>query len=73
MEEEEVIYAVFCKPKVVLLHIEIVDLPIEVQGLLHEYHDIVVDDLPNQLPLKRSISHYIELISGEILPNKAAY
>ena len=37
MQEEEVSYVVVCKPKVLLLHTEIVDLPIEVQGLLHEY------------------------------------
>ena len=30
MEEEELSYAVVCKPKVVLLHTGIVDLPIEV-------------------------------------------
>ena len=36
VEEEEVSYAVVCKPKLVLLHTEIVDLPIEVQELLHE-------------------------------------
>ena len=29
IKEEEVSYAVNCKPKVVLLHTEIVDLPIE--------------------------------------------
>ena len=49
MKEEEVSYTVVCKPKVVLLHTEIVDLPIEFQELFHEYHDIVVDDFPNEL------------------------
>ena len=43
------------------------------QELLHEYHDIVVDDFPNELPPKRSISHHIDLISGASLPNKVAY
>ena len=57
----------------VLLHTEIVDLPIEVQDLLHEYHDIVVDDLPNKLPPKRSINHHIDLILRTSFPNKAAY
>ena len=32
-----------------------------------------MDDLPNKLLPKRSISHHIDFISGEILPNKAAY
>ena len=73
MEEEEVSYTVVCKPKVVLLHTEIVDLPLEVQELLHEYHDVVVDDFPNEFPPKRSISHHIDLISGSSLPTKVAY
>lgn len=30
MEEEEVSYAIVCKPKVILLHTKIVDIPIEV-------------------------------------------
>ena len=55
MQEDKVTYAVVCKPKVVLLHTEIVDLPIEVQELLHEYHDIVVDDFTNEFPPEESL------------------
>jgi len=73
MEEEEVSYVVVCKPKVVLLHTKIAYLPIKIQDLLHEFHDIVVDDLPSELPPKRSISHQIDLISGASLLNKATY
>jgi len=73
MEEEEVSYAVVCKPKVVLLHNEIVDLPIEVQEFLHEFPYIVVDELPSEFPPKRSITHHINLISGASLPNKVSY
>ena len=40
---------------------------------MHAYHDIVVDDFPNDLPPKRSISHHIDMILGASLPNKAAY
>lgn len=46
MEEEDVTYALVCKKKVVLLNTEIVDLPIEFQELLYEFHDIVLDELP---------------------------
>jgi hypothetical protein len=34
---------------------------------------MVVDELPNSLPPIRSIIHHIDLIPGEILPNKEVY
>eukprot|EP00253_Pinus_taeda_P020362 PITA_20362 len=43
------------------------------QQMLEEFTDIVVDDLPDKLPPKRSISHHIDFIPGASLPNKAAY
>jgi hypothetical protein len=49
------------------------DLSEEVQELLYNFVDIVVDELPNSLPPIRSISHHIDLIPGESLPNKATY
>ena len=73
MEEEEVSFVVVCKPKVVLTNISIVDLLVKIQKMLHEFNDIVVDDLPNEFPPKRSISHHIDLIPGASLPNKATY
>ena len=41
--------------------------------MLSEYRDIVVDDLPNELPPRRNISHRIDFILGASLPNKVAY
>ena len=41
--------------------------------MLQEFNDIVVDDLPDKWPPKRSISHHIYFIPGASLPNKAAY
>jgi hypothetical protein len=49
------------------------ELPEEVQELLENFIDIVVNELPNSLPPIKSISHHIDLILGESLPNKAAY
>ena len=39
-----------------------VDLPEEIQEMLSEYSNIVVDDLPNELPSRRDISHQIDFI-----------
>lgn len=41
--------------------------------MLHEFSDIVVDDLPNKLQPKVSISHHIDLIPSATLPNKVPY
>lgn len=50
-----------------------IDFLFEIQGMLNEYNDIVVYDFPNELPPMRSISHHVELIPRESLPNKFAY
>ena len=47
------------------------DLPEGVQELLDNFAEIVVDELPNSLLPIRIISHHIDLIPGESLPNKA--
>ena len=73
MKEEEVNFSLVCKPRVVLMNTRIKDLPTEVKYMLHEFNDIVVEDFPNELPPKRSISHHIDLIPSASLPNKAAY
>lgn len=48
-------------------------LPQEIQEMLQEFSDIVVDDLRDKLPPKRSISHRIDFIPEASLPNKIAY
>eukprot|EP00253_Pinus_taeda_P033677 PITA_33677 len=73
VENSEISYAVVKKTRTVLLHTEITDLPMEIQNMLEEFTDIVVDDLPDKLPPKQSISHHIDFIPGAILPNKVAY
>jgi len=54
-------------------HTNLNDLFEEVKYLLDEFVDIVADDLPNELPTLISISHHIDLITGDKLPNKVAY
>jgi len=56
-----------------LLHIEVSDLPKEIQQMLQEFTDIVVDDLPDKLPPKQSIGCHIDFIPRASLPNKVAY
>eukprot|EP00253_Pinus_taeda_P023394 PITA_23394 len=73
VENNEINYAVVKKTGTVLLHTEITDLAIEIQQMLEEFTDIAVDDLPDNLPPKQSISHHIDFIPGASLPNKAAY
>jgi len=73
IEENEVNFAVIWKPKVILTSTKISELPIEIQEMLENYYDIIVDDLPNELPPIQKISHHIDLIPGASLPNKSAY
>ena len=56
-----------------LLHTKLSDLPKEIQEMLQEFSDFIVDDLPDKLLPKRSISHHIDFIPGASLQNKAAY
>eukprot|EP00253_Pinus_taeda_P026500 PITA_26500 len=71
--DSEINFAVIRRPKAVVLHTQVSDLPEEVQRLLQDFGDIVVDDLPDELPPRRGISHCIDFIPGASLPNKAAY
>eukprot|EP00253_Pinus_taeda_P022762 PITA_22762 len=68
IEDSEINFAVIRRPKAVVLHTQILDLPEEVQKLLQDFGDIVVDDLPDELPPRRGISHCIDFIPGASLP-----
>jgi hypothetical protein len=72
-KKEDPQFFVVRKPKVVLTSTRVDDLLEEIQELLEEFADIVVDKLPHLLPPMRSVSHHIDLIPGDSLPNKAAY
>eukprot|EP00253_Pinus_taeda_P030391 PITA_30391 len=72
-KSKEVHFAIVGRPKVILTSTNLNDMPDEVQSVLNSYMDIIVDELPNELPPVRSISHHIDLIPGASLPNKAAY
>ena len=50
VKDSEVGYAMIKKARAVLLDMEIIDLPIEIQRMLEEFADKVVDDLPDKLP-----------------------
>ena len=70
---EEMQFVVVRKPRVILTNTSIDDLPEDIQEMLENFVDIVVDYLPCSLPHIKSIIHYIDLIPGAILPNKAVY
>ena len=73
IEEDGVNFALICKPKVIITFKKKFDLPIEIQEMLDSYCDIIVDDFLDELPPIRKISHHIDLIPEENLPNKTAY
>ena len=66
-------YVVVCKPRVVTMKTKVKYIPEWIQEIPSEFSDIVVDDLPNELPPRRDISHQIDFIPGSSLPNKEAY
>ena len=72
-KEEDLQFVVVGKPKVILTSTNLDNLPDEVKVLLDEHADIIVDELPSELPPVRSIRHHIDLIPGAIFPNKASY
>ena len=73
MEDNEVNFSLVCKPRVVFTTTKILDMHVEIQDILNVFRDIGVNDLPSELPPKRSIRHHIDLILGSNLPNKVAY
>ena len=64
-------YALIMKPKDEVKNIE--SLPIEVEELLRQYPSLVGEGQTKELPAIKSISHQIDLIPGETLPNKPIY
>ena len=73
VEKEELSYVVVCRSRVVIMKTNVTDLPEDIQGMLSEFSETVVDDLPNELPPRRDISHQIDFIPGASLLNKEAY
>ncbi len=73
MEEDEVSFSLVCKPKLIITSTKVSDLQIEIQEMLDNYCDIIVDGFFDELPPIKKISHHIDLIPGENLPNKVAY
>ena len=45
----------------------------EIQQILEEYHDVFPDELPKELPPKRSVDHRIELLPGNAPPSRSTY
>ena len=56
-----------------MMKTSVADLPKEIQEMFGEFSDILVDDLRNELPWWRDISHQIDFILVDSIQNKAAY
>jgi hypothetical protein len=41
--------------------------------LLEQFQNLVLNEIPAGLPPMRSVQHYIDLVPGAVLPNKASY
>jgi hypothetical protein len=72
-KEQEMQFVVVMNPRFILTSTSMEYFPKEVQELLENFVDIVVDEFPNSLPPIKSISHHIDLVLGENLPNKETY
>ena len=72
-KEEDPHFSLVGNPMLILTSTNLDDFPDEVKTLLDECANIIVDELPNELPPVRSISHHIDLIPSATLPNKATY
>ncbi|KAL0463273.1 UNVERIFIED_CONTAM: hypothetical protein Slati_0214900 [Sesamum latifolium] len=44
-----------------------------IKKLLKEFEDVMLDELPRKLPLKRVVDHEIELVPGTKPPTRAPY
>ncbi|GKV49230.1 hypothetical protein SLEP1_g55993 [Rubroshorea leprosula] len=49
------------------------DVPQEVQGILHEFEDVMPPELPKKLPPRREVDHAIELEPGSKPPAMGPY
>ena len=72
MSKEELNYSIICKPTG-NIEIDLPNFQVEIQEMLSEFGDIIVDDLPNELPPIRKISHNVDCIPRMGFPNKATY
>ena len=72
-KEEELQFSLVVKPKVILNSTNLDAFPTKFKIILDDYVDIIVDELSNDLPTLRSISHHIDLIPSASLPNKESY
>ena len=72
MSKEEVSYAIVCKPTI-NIETYFSNLLVEIQDMMSGFGDIIVDDLPSELPHVRKISHHMYFIPRMSFPNKASY
>jgi hypothetical protein len=49
------------------------EVPVEAKGLMEEFADVFLVELPDELPPLRDIQHQIDLVPGSNLPNRPHY
>ena len=49
------------------------EVPVEAKGLIEEFADVFLVELPDELPPLCDIQHQIDLVPGSILPNRPHY
>ena len=72
LRKEEVSYAIVCKSNY-NVRTNLSSLLVELRSMMRKFEDIIVDDLPSELPSVRKISHRMDFIPGMSFPNKATY
>ena len=72
-KETQVVHLMVVKGEVESRDLVVAQTPVEVQTLLKEFDDVILEDLPTELPPMHNIQYHIDLIPSASLPNVPHY